>query len=295
MEPLLHVLASGTGNAGEASGRPTEWFLSIPEDIVVTEDIWFSTGQLQLQLQVALVVTPSEDIVKKEASRFYNPTQTQLGHWAAFDSDFVISDGRIKYNKQLLSFNSNLIQVANTGVDSPRQYDSTSNTSITHSINTGEIVICGNVETAIIPEALVSIGYLSASVPRGTICMTTAPGRLQLYESEVFESSEPKNVAINLHDSGLPDRLSGVTWPGYALSWAWTIGHLAAVSSGRQKPTPSLLGGAPLISPAANVCVSGIPVPVPDSPLCSTILTSTVLLPDGSSRGRVECSSDDFM
>lgn len=283
MAPLLAILDQGTGSTAGASQSVTQWFADIATNVVVPEGGWFATGQLQLQLRFAFVATPDPTILTRDTARFYNPTQSQIGHWAASEGGFVIEEGRILYSQQTQKFESSPIQLYNTRQDAPKIYNNTENTTITHSLNQGLVRVCGILDTPPSPPGSPAQGFFSGSIGGGTICTVTVPGQLQLYELDNYEQSVPRELILELNDSGLPDRLTGVVWPGWGLSWAWTLGYLQARSTAQQVTAPGLITGEPRFLPNFVTCVAGVPQPFSGGGQCTEI--TRVYVPDGNGGG----------
>jgi hypothetical protein len=243
---------------------PFDWLSIITRDHIIDQGAWFSTGQLQLQLQIFYSVVTNPLIATPGSSRYLNPTQSAYGHWAAESDGFVLADGRLKYERQMHTFNSAQIQISNTGQDAPRVFGLTTNTQAGHAQQVAELAVCGTIRGLLPPPPTPTALDFSATIGKGSICLKTYPGATELREKDPFLIT-PKLIEFDLFTLALPTALRGVVWAGVKLEIGWLLGyHQEASTAQATLPEPFIVGD---VQPAlySYSCQVGVSVPVPGS------------------------------
>jgi hypothetical protein len=281
------IVADGTEVVDNYLGEfPLDWSVLITRDHIIDEGAWFSTGQIQLQLQVFFSVVTNPLITMPGSSRYLNPTQSAFGHWAAESDGFVIADDRLKYERQMSVFNSALIQISNTGLDAPRVFGLTINTQAGHAQQIAELAVCGTVRGLLPPPPTPTALDFSATIGKGSICLKTYPGATEMREKDPF-LFVPKLIEFDLFTLALPTALRGVIWAGTKLEVGWLLGyHQEASSAQATIPAPFVVGE---VQPAlySYSCEVGVSVPVPGT--CSPGNNITVIQDPNTGVVSLEC------
>jgi hypothetical protein len=254
------IIESGTYVADNRTGAaPLEWSELIARNLVVEEGSWFSTGQLQLQLQVFFSVTIDPLGQKRNTERFVNPTQLQIGHYALMSDGFVLQDDRLKYEKQAISLVSPIVEISNTRSDVRQQFGLTANSRAGHAQQISEISVCGTVRGLQVPPPGPVAWDNSQTIPKGSVCLKTALGQTEFQEIEPFLPGE-KRLIIDTKSLLLPDEVRGILWTGYRLEVGWLLGYNQEASTGITTPPVPFVQGD--VQPAlfSYSCISGVPV-----------------------------------
>lgn len=254
------IIESGTYVVDNLTGSaPLEWSELIARNIVIDEGSWFSTGQLQLQLQVFFSVTIDPLGQKKNTERFLNPTQLQIGHYALLSDGFVLQDDRLKYEKQAISCVSPIVEISNTYNDARQQFGLTANSRAGHAQQVAEIIVCGTVRGLQVPPPGPVAWENSQQIPKGSICLKTVPGQTEYQEIEPFTGAV-KEISLDTKSMAFPDQVSGILWTGYRLEVGWLLGYNQVASTAIATPPVSFVVGD--VQPAlfSYSCDTGVPV-----------------------------------
>lgn len=240
------AVSSGTAIFDNRFGdAPRDWSELLPQSLVIPEGSWFSSGQIQLQLQTFISVVIEQTNQRRNTERFLNPTQLQIGHISWLSQGFVVTDERIKYERQAHSYLSPVVELSNTRQDNRIEMGATTNTRSGHAQTNVGVPVCGTIRGLVPPPPSLAALELSGSIGLGAICMTTSIGALELAQLDVFSSFVPKELVIETKDLLLPDEIAGVVWTGYQLELGWLMGYHQEASTARaNSPSPQITGDA---------------------------------------------------
>lgn len=244
--------------AGAAS---LDFLVPFDNNFVVDYDEWYKHSQLQVETQVFFSITSDPLVAKPNTERFLNPTQSQFGHWAATNQDFVLSDGRIKYNKQAHVFVSPIVLLQGTRPTLPVVTSRTTNSQVDHAQNTTEALVC----VSLLPTpAPILTG--EAQLLESALCMAVYKGQEEYVTIDPYPSAALSSLRLDLSLSGLPDAMQGVLWVGHRLEVGVITSYYTASNTSVLDPGRTPILGRPLFAAPTKGCILGQPVP-PD-PTC---------------------------
>jgi hypothetical protein len=253
------LLAEGSTDFDSTNVAVLDWFVPLPGNVFVPNGSWSNTGQLQLQLRVFFITTTIVPTNIGGTSRFLNPSTSQLGHWAMLIRQFVMRDGRIKYERQVETIDSLEMQLNRVLNDAPLVLRTTTGTTIGHAQSTGPTTICGTARGLTTSPGTPYAEDLDARIGSGGICLAILPGRTEI--TEVDPLTAPPTLSVDGQQIFLPDALSGVLWGGNRMTVQWEIGYAQLDSSSNYIQTPPLIADRPQFADISYTCDFGQVIP----------------------------------
>jgi len=265
-------------------GVAIDRFLTIPESN------WFQSGKLQLQLQILLDVTTNVANAKPNSERFLNPTQSQLGHWAITADDYVLDDGRIKYNKQAIIVNSPIIDISSTRADAPVRFSNTiAGKNGGFMARSGNAAICGKLTGIQVPEPAPISNDISLTFPLEQLTGDFVIGQLQFSQEDTIAPGVYQ-VSIDTNKFLFPDSIQLTVWQGQSVRVTWGIEIIEADSSAVATPNVGFVVGDVIIPPYGYGCAFGQPIPAPTNPPCVSQQLFYQPLPQGGFAPVLSCN-----
>lgn len=279
---------------------PFNFELQIERILQIPEGAWFISGGIELQLQIFFSSTfepdnPDDPIaIRNGTERFLNPTQRQIGYWAASSEGFVVTDNRIKYDKEGHSYSYPRIELSNTLNNVPQVMRLTGFTRESHAQTISPVAICGSTLGITNPPPAPTQYNIDAAIGDGGICMRVLPGQSEYAEIDRFSNIVPKTLQIDTKELLAPDLISGVVYGGYRLECSYQWGYHQDVCSGVVIPSNTILTGGAPFTPVTYTCVAGeiIPFTPLECPL-GQLVPELITNADGTVRYNLVCSDND--
>jgi hypothetical protein len=271
----FQILSTGISSFDNLiSDTPLNWELALPRDMILDQQSWFSTGQVQLQLQIFFDITTNPEFQKQNTERFLNPSQLQIGHWAIESEGYTQDDGRLKYLKQAIRILSAQSEIRNTLIDARINLSNTINSQTGHAQSISDIPICGTERGIVPPDGQLLTLDNSSVIPIGAICLSTALGQTEFQEIEPYLPDDIQ-VLIDTNSIGLPDKIKGILWTGYRLDCSYIIGYNSCSSTAIPTTPKIFVTGKVNPAPYSYTCANGVYVPLPGFCPPGTIPTNT--------------------
>lgn len=220
---------------------PNPWEINLPTTITIPSSLTSTVRNLRLLTTFSAIATLAPGRIRPSAD-FQNPDQYTIGRWNFQSGGFSIDSGRINYEKYLHQ------------LESPTLYDTSSSSSAfpDYTIDSAGIIqlnnqllfrLSGTSNTDFTAVSGARAGQVS---PTGQVLLAneaiTGPGNLTNHNAAfvelptflTFRPSSPGSIGgvkppVNLISStaGIPDRISGVLWPGWS---ATLLAEIVAIS-----------------------------------------------------------------
>jgi hypothetical protein len=225
----------------QPANGPNPWEIILPSIITIPSLLTSTVRNLRLLTTFSVTATLAPGRIRPSAE-FQNPNQYTIGRWNFQSGGFSIDSGRINYEKYLYQ------------LESPTLYDTSSSSSgfpdyTIDSVGIPKLLdqlffrLSGTSNTDITGGVGARAGQVS---PTGQILLApeviSGPGNLtnhnaafvQLPDFLTFRPSSAGSIggvkpAVDLISStaGIPDRISGVLWPGWS---ATLLAEIVAIS-----------------------------------------------------------------
>jgi hypothetical protein len=257
------LVASGTQIVDNLQGgSPLEFAEVLPQNLQLPFGGWFLTTTMRLQLQIFFSVTIDEEFRRQSVDKLYNPTQLQIGRYALSSDSFVSHGERLLYTKQVYSYETPEIILANNQAVAPIVIRRTTNSQVDHAQNVTEALSCVDLNIVLAGAgASTGIARGSTELVQGGLCLTITKGLEESVQLNQFIAPETSLLPIDLLGMSAPDLIQGVLWTGYQLEIGWQWGYNTAESTAIRVPDSiPITGPAPFRQPGQS-CLAGRPIP----------------------------------